>query len=712
MCHKQKLLMKTKSIIHKTIALITFIFLLYSNLFAQTLIPFQFVNNSPDFKDDEIYIGLVGKTTELGDVWIDFKTNSSTNSALVKMSAADNTLHKTAGDWGYAPIFTKLSDITDRTIYIPKIFGCKLFIGFKHDLYIHFHDAGGYAGISLQNSSDPNTGIRFESIEITSAENGLWVNTTRVDSYQYPMGLEVLGKSGTNYIYNKVGDLLTHSAIIQRWQKTFSNSEFLPCYVTSSWQNDPLGGIILQPSKIQQFSESGVSKNYFQNYIDRIWNYYATNELVVSLADRGVYRGKVENDILKMVSSTGIQAWINGKPNTQEVIEGKGKIAEDVLATPDKDADLALQSQFCAAINRGAIDLKIPDGQNQDWSNKSKYFVTDTCNRYVWFFHQNDISINSKTYAFAYDDVYDNSSTIQSTYPEKVKIDIGGFANLTTDKPLTSLVITPADSRLTLGSSLQFTAVGYVANDVFPVSISPTWTTNGGLIDNYGYFTPSVACIYTITATVGTLKATAKVTVSEPISSDCVLNSVSGNFTITFSKDKTNPTFTFVPTITGTGDNTCLLFYSKTANNWSNVGANAVKPNVPFKITASAGDRIYFYYVYSLADGSGQQNSLAANDSYIVGSCGTTSDVNEPLNNLDFQLYPNSATDFLNIKIKENCYYNLLLYDLSGRVIIRNDIKPYQSILKINVQSLQQGMYFVVLNRNGGTDAVKFEKIH
>lgn len=703
--------MKVNSLISK-IAIVFFLYsLISSNLFCQALVPFQFVNNSPDFNDDEIYIGLVGKTTELGDVWIDFKTNSLVNSALVKMSAADNTLHKTAGDWGYAPIFTKLSDIADKTIYIPKIFGCKLFIGFKHQLYIHFHATGGYAGVSLQNSSDPNTGIRFESIEITSASNGLWVNTTRVDSYQYPMGLEVLGKSGVNYIYNKVGDLLTHSTIIQRWQNTFINTEFLPCYVTSLWQNDPLGGIIVQPSKIQRFSETGVSKNYFQNYIDRIWNYYATNELVVSLADRGVYRGKVENNILKMVSTSGIQAWINGKPNTQEVIEGKGKIAEDVLATPDKDADLALQSQFCAAINRGAIDLTIPGGQNQDWSNKSKYFVTDTHNRYVWFFHQNDISINSKTYAFAYDDVYDHSSTIQSTYPEKVKIIVGGFANRTTDRPLTSLVVTPADSKLSLGSSLQFTAVGYVANDVFPVSISPTWTASGGSIDNFGCFTPDVAGIYTITATVGTLKATAKVTVAEPIASECVLNSVSGNFAVTFSKDKTNPTFTFVPTITGTGDNTCLLFYSKTANNWNNVGANAVNPNVPFRITANIGDKIYFYYVYSLADGGGQQNSLAANDTYMVGSCGATSAINQSENDSNFQLYPNPTADFLNIKIKENFYSSLVLYDLCGRVIIRNEMKPYESILKLNVQWLRQGIYFVVLNKQNGTDMMRFEKI-
>lgn len=44
----------------------------------------------------------------------------------------------------------------------------------------------------------------------------------------------------------------------------------------------------------------------------------------------------------------------------------------------------------------------------------------------VW--HQSDISYNSKSYAFAYDDVNEQSSTLQTTIPDSVKITIGGFA--------------------------------------------------------------------------------------------------------------------------------------------------------------------------------------------------------------------------------------------------------------------------------------------
>ena len=681
---------------------------------SQTLLPFQFVNNSPDFSDSDIYIGLVGKTTDLGDVWIDFSANSATNSALKPMLFTDNTMHKTPTDWGYAPIFTKLSDIVNKTVYIPPISGCRFFIAFKSPLYIHFHQTGGYAGPNLQSNSDPNSGIRFELIELTNGSNGLWVNTTRVDSYQYPMGLEVLGKSGTLNTYSKVGELITHQVLLQRWQDTFKNTEFAPCYINSTaWQANPLAGIIMQPSKISQFSETGVSKNYFQDYIDRIWKYYSKNELVVSLGDRGVYRGKVDTtltlvkrDTLKMVGPNGILAYISGKPNTQEVIEGKGKIAEDVLATPDKDADKAFQAQFSAAVNRGAIDLTIPGGQSQNWGDNTKYFKTDIFNKYVWFFHQPDISNNSKTYAFAYDDVFDNSSTIQSQSPTKVKITVGGFANLVTQQ-LTSVTVTPANSKIKVGATLKLTATGYDASQ-FPMTISPVWSASGGTIDNLGNFSAPTVGVYTVTATVGTLNASTTVTVEQGIAiTGCLVNTSSGDFSVIVSKDLTNPTMTFVPTISGTGDATCLLFYSKTPNNWGSVGAHGAKPNVPFTILGNTGDKIYFYYVYS--SGTGNKNSMASNDNFTVGNCGATG-LNEKVQKVQSEVYPNPVKDILTIKLNQTGFEKIQIYDICGSLRNESSISNEMSEIKVNFVSMDRGIYFVVLKGNNLTQTAKIIK--
>ncbi|MDP4238248.1 MAG: beta-1,3-glucanase family protein [Bacteroidota bacterium] len=704
--------MKNKAI-HCSMKRISVLMLLFSlpliHVVSQVLLPFQIVNNSPAFADSDIYIGMVGKTAALGDVWVDFSANSSTNPALVPMTFLADTLHKVHGDWGYAPMFTKLSQVVDRTIYLPQISGCRLFISFKKPLWFHFHQTGGYAGPNIQSATDPNAGIRFEIIELSNGSNGLWVNTTRVDAYQYPMGLEVYGKSGGTITHNKVGELQTHQNIIQRWQDTFKNSVFAPCYRTDIWGNDPLGGIIMQPSKLQEFSETGTYKNYLKGYLDSIWNYYTTNQLVVGLGDMGQFTGKVDSGRLKMTGADGTEAWISAEPNTQEAIEGKGVLAQDVLFTPSTSADKAFQAQFSAAVNRGAIDLTIPSGQPQDWSNRSKYFKTNTFNRYVWFFHQSDISLNSKTYAFAYDDVFDNSSTIQNTDPLLVKITVGGFANEPTNQ-LATIIVSPSNTTLPTGTVLQFTANGYTSDNT-PLDITPIWSATGGTIDNSGRFSAMVAGNYIVTASVGTVRFSTGITVKEAsVQSKCIVNTANGDFSVTLSADSSNPTFTFMPTVAGTGDTSCLFFYSKTPDNWNSVGAHTVKPNVPYRISSAyKGDVIYFYYVYSLA-GGGQHNSQTGNDSYVVGDCSTTTDLKTLSADVSTFVYPNPSLGLIAVKVPENKYSDAVLFDANGRAVIKTSVPQGQTDFNLNIEPLNKGIYLLLLKGNQLTETVKIMK--
>jgi hypothetical protein len=299
-------------------------------------------------------------------------------------------------------------------------------------MYIHFFESGGYAGPNLQNPTDPNINIRHEIIELTWSPNGLWTNTTRVDAYQYPMGLEVWGTASSNNQYQKAGELLPHQAILDLFHQSFpSENDFFPCYKDHEFLGPAnLQGIIEQPSKLEEFKPDGVSELYFQAYIDAIWEHFKTNEFAVNIPNWGVFRGYVEQgtNILKMTNSDNVQAWINGKPTTQEVIEGKGVLAEDVAATPHLDADKVFQAQFSAAVNRGVVDHTLASGALQGWDNEAAYFNSNfTFNKYVWFFHQENITYDSKTYAFAYDDVFDQSSTLQTSIPDSVRITIGGF---------------------------------------------------------------------------------------------------------------------------------------------------------------------------------------------------------------------------------------------------------------------------------------------
>ena len=114
-----------------------------------------------------------------------------------------------------------------------------MYISFKKPLYFHFHATGGNTAPDLANTGDPNRGIRFETVELAWAPNGMWVNTSRVDAYQYAMGLEMWGKPGANNAYLKTGELISHSAILARWQSTFPSGDFTPCYTTDAFAGDP-----------------------------------------------------------------------------------------------------------------------------------------------------------------------------------------------------------------------------------------------------------------------------------------------------------------------------------------------------------------------------------------------------------------------------------------------------------------------------------------
>jgi len=391
-----------------------------SNVQAQTTVPFTLSNNST-YADGNVYVAIVGIVNG-NFVWIDPKT-----SAVNLMSVSNNTVHGPVingntgpgGNGLYANCFSKLSDIPNKTFNIPGIAGCRILISFNSQLYLYFFGASGapsgYAAPNLSNPTDPNQGIRFEMIELTNASNGLWVNTTRVDSYQYPMGLEVWGNAG---FYQKVGELLPHSQILSQWQST-APAEFAGCY-------DATNGIIRFPSKTAAFQTGGAQANYFGSYIDAIWSKYQNGNLVFNAGDAGTWTGHVSGNAFTFTrASDGQVGTIANKPTNLEVMEGSGVMAAG------GQWDKVVQAQICAAINRHAIDLTAATGATQDFSNAASYFQTSPYNWYTKFWHRSDISYNGLTYAFCYDDVFNHSSTINASSPVRTTITIGGFSGLT-----------------------------------------------------------------------------------------------------------------------------------------------------------------------------------------------------------------------------------------------------------------------------------------
>ncbi len=379
-----------------------------SYLNAQRL-PYEIANNS-EFADSEVYVAIVGEELPGGKfIWVD-----PVNGQINRMSRSDNTvpgpiIDGNAGpglDGRYANAFRRLSDIPNKTLQIPQIAGCRIFISYESQLFLYFfgYDGAprGYAGANLENETDPNQGITFEVIELTYNQFGIFNNTSRVDAFQYPIGLEVEGPG----FFKRVGELKTREEIFSEWERTAP-----PAF---RGLLDRGKGRIIFPTKSETFP-----RDYLDGYINDIWNKYRNDELFFS-SDAGNWRGRVEGDAFVLRrESDGQIGRIPGKPSTLEAMEGSG-----VMASGGR-WDLVVQAQFVAAITRHAIDLTAPSGQFQNWGDASRYYQVEPYNWYSKFLHREDISFEGQTYTFAYDDVYDQSSTIAFSNPTRAKITLG-----------------------------------------------------------------------------------------------------------------------------------------------------------------------------------------------------------------------------------------------------------------------------------------------
>ena len=401
---------------------------------AQGSIPFT-INNTSPFADTDLYVAIVGIDPSNNHVWI-----NAANSQVLPMSPSYNTVTGPTinGNTGpgqnskYAACFTKLSNIPNHTFTLPYIAGCRVYIARGQQLYFYFFGANGatsgYTAPNPQSPTDPNKDIIYETIELTNNGGGFFGNTTRVDAFAYPMGLELYG----NGYYKKTGELKTAADIVAAYKAN------VPTEFQGTVNNAT--GVISFPSKTPAFYDgtngttAGQYGNYFKPYLDAIWAKYKNEDLIFNAGNAGVFKGRVGSDNRLVVvgqsgAYNGRTGIITREPTTQEAFEGKGVLAQ---RNSDGDCDLVVQAQITAAVNRHAISTASGAAGQQDFYNVSKFYQAAPLNYYARFWHLPGISVDNLSYGFAYDDVADQSSTLQTPQPTKVVATFGGFAGQAT----------------------------------------------------------------------------------------------------------------------------------------------------------------------------------------------------------------------------------------------------------------------------------------
>ena len=340
------------------------------------------------YSDSEIYWCIVGNNENNQLCYMDKDGN------MIPASESLNTVE--VNGTKYANIYHTLAE-SDH-VYAPTIRSGRMYLSYGKPVYVKFVGSTGYAGPDLNNPGDVNANTLFEFAEFTIEGKHYWGNTTRVDYFCFPMITRLIGGSLYGGYDNVVGDVGTRDEIFNAFKNEVPNE------YKSLVRDDR----IIAPCK-STFNVGKTNGNYFDNYINEFWNKYANEDLRFS-SESGSFVGRVVGNQMRFTREGDSTVYYVDKPNTQEVLEGKGAFDRG------NGVEKAIEAQLCAAFNRGVATE--PD----KWYTPSQYYKNSVANFYAGFFHEH--SVLGKAYGFCYDDVNDQSTLLQYDKADALVIDL------------------------------------------------------------------------------------------------------------------------------------------------------------------------------------------------------------------------------------------------------------------------------------------------
>lgn len=366
--------------------------------------------------NNNVYYAIIGKSWQTGQfVWVNAAGQQ------IPMSDADNGALVKNGE-RYSNYFHRVSDVPAVTI--APINSARILLSVGSPMYIKVVRDGngniGYAGANIENPSDPNLDVYFDFGEMailprTAPNPGIYVNTTRVDHFGFPLRLRVQGLNGYDRSVGERVDTLTRDEVISRFIARVPT----PFKALGQAPHTPLR--VVAPAH-GNFGTGKPDAGYLQPYIDQVWARYRNEDLVFTLPNLGTFRGRITGDSFRFTGGNQNGTFfINGKPDTQMVFLGNGLLNDARNAAPqDIGTQLQIQAQVAAALNRHVIETPA------NWYNRNAFYPTGSlANWYAKFWHDSDIAYDFLAYGFSYDDVGDHSPSLYTSAPTTVTYSIG-----------------------------------------------------------------------------------------------------------------------------------------------------------------------------------------------------------------------------------------------------------------------------------------------
>lgn len=108
---------------------------------------------------------------------------------------------------------------------------------------------------------------------------------------------------------------------------------------------------------------------------------------------------------------------------------------------------------------------------------------------------------------------------------------------------------------------------------------------------------------------------------------------------------------------------------------------------------------------YTFFDVNNANDSVQLTAIFNINPTGIAS--NESKNN--FQLYPNPANDIIRVKYNFDTNADLIIYDITGKMVRRESLTAGQSDYTLSIADLKTGVYFYSLNN--GKEIVSMKKL-
>jgi hypothetical protein len=138
----------------------------------------------------------------------------------------------------------------------------------------------------------------------------------------------------------------------------------------------------------------------------------------------------------------------------------------------------------------------------------------------------------------------------------------------------------------------------------------------------------------------------------------------------------------------------------------NNINQNENDETVNFYVKIISNPNGTGAYIDEVLTNNSDQNTITYKPCGINGGT-AIHNVNGQI--LDFTLFPNPATDLLQLKTADLKVSNVIITDISGRIIAKKIVTPAEEI-KLDIATLPRGMYFLKIDTDKGMATSKFIK--